>query len=97
MGVWLHPEAELELTDAAIYYAEHASGRIADAFLVEFERVLALLKQNPQLGTPTAEGLRIHRLYRFPYSIVYREGASGPQIYAVCHQRREPVYWQGRL
>lgn len=39
MSYWLHPEAEAELGEAAVYYAEHASRAVAEAFLAEFERV----------------------------------------------------------
>jgi hypothetical protein len=35
MSYWLHPEAEIEFTDAALYYAEHASNVIANAFVTE--------------------------------------------------------------
>lgn len=97
MSSWLHPEAEAELGDAAVYYAEHASKAIAAAFVVEFERVLALLVANQYLGTSADEGLRTYPIKRFPYSLVYREHSAGPQIYAVAHQHREPGYWQERL
>lgn len=97
MSYWLHEEAEAELGDAAVYYAEHASRSIAEAFLEEFERVAALLNTNQQLGTPKEGGMRVYPFRRFPYSLVYREdGKTGPQIYAVAHQNREPGYWQGR-
>ena len=43
MSHWLHPAAEAELGDAAVYYAEHASLAIAEAFLAEYERVRDLL------------------------------------------------------
>lgn len=97
MTYWLHPAAEDELTDAAVYYAEHASRRVADTFLTEFERVAALVSRTQQLGAPLAEGLRVHPFRRFPYAVVYREADSGPQIYAVPHYKREPGYWQSRL
>ena len=97
MNYWLHPEAEIEFTEAAMYYAEHASNIIASAFVTEFERVVALLVLNQKLGTPANEGLRVYPFRRFPYALVYRENESGPRIYAVSHQSREPRYWQGRL
>ena len=39
MSYWLHPEAEAELGNSAVYYAEHANRSIASAFVTEFERV----------------------------------------------------------
>ena len=98
MNYWLHEEAEAELGDAAVYYAEHASGSIAEAFLEEFPRVIALLETNQQLGTRKEEGMRVYPFRRFPYSLVYREvDEAGPQVYAVAHQNRDPGYWQDRL
>ncbi len=93
----LHPEAETELSSAALHYAEEASLNIALAFLAEFERVAELLESNQQLGTKSKAGLRVHPFRRFPYSIVYREAESGPYLYAVAHQRQEPGYWLGRV
>ncbi len=93
----LHPEAEAELSNAALHYAKQASKGIALAFLAEFERVAEVLESNQQLGTKSKAGLRVYPFRRFPYSIVYREAASGPYIYAVAHQRQEPGYWLTRV
>jgi hypothetical protein len=43
---WIHPDAETELGDAAVYYATHASLAIAEAFLAEYERVRDLIVEN---------------------------------------------------
>ena len=97
MSYWIHADAEAELGDAAVYYAEHASKKIAIAFLSEFERVIELLQLNQQLGTRKDQGMRSYPLQRFPYSVVYREDEdSGPQVFAIAHQSREPGYWHGR-
>lgn len=97
MSHWLHSAAETELRQAANYYAMEASRKVAEAFLIEFERVVAVLETHPKLGTVSKGGLRVHPLRRFPFSIVYRESEQGPRVYAVAHQRREPMYWQGRV
>ena len=97
MSHWLHPEAEGELTEAAVYLAEHASAVIANAYLNEFERVVAVVEANGNLGTPGVDGLRVFPFRRFPYSIIYRAADSGPQMYAVSHQKRAPGYWRSTL
>ena len=98
MSYWLHEDAELELGDASVYYAQNASGKIAIAFLEEFERVIEILELNQKLGTPKEEGMRSYPFRKFPYSIVYPEDEdAGPQVYAVAHQHKEPLYWRGRL
>jgi plasmid stabilization system protein ParE len=97
VSYWIHQEADAELEKAAEYYAEHATKKIAIAFLIEFERVLGLLQRNQKLGTLKAEGMRSYPFQKFPYSLVYRpDAAGGPQVFAVAHQSREPEYWQSR-
>jgi plasmid stabilization system protein ParE len=94
---WIHPEAEAELGDAAVFYATHANRAIAEAFLAEYERVLDLIVENQQRGPHAEGGLRLYHFDRFPYTLVYQEDQTlGPQIFAVAHQRREPRYWSGR-
>ncbi len=97
MSCWVHPDAETELEEAAVYYATHASRSIAEAFLAEFERVRDLLVENQQRGPHGDFGLRIFHFDRFPYTVIYAEdSALGPQIFAVAHQSREPGYWTER-
>ena len=97
MSHWIHPDAEAELGDAAIYYAIHASRAIAEAFLAEYERVRDLIIENQLRGPHTDGGLRVYHFDRFPYSLMYEEDQRlGPQIYAVAHQSREPGYWGNR-
>ncbi|MDX1999300.1 MAG: type II toxin-antitoxin system RelE/ParE family toxin [Thermoanaerobaculia bacterium] len=97
MSYWLHPAAEEELSDSAAYYGQHASRRVAEAFLEELEAAFHLLELNQRLGRRVAGGLRLYSLRRFPFSLVYREDASGPRILTVAHQKRKPGYWRNRL
>ena len=98
MKYWLHPEAETELGDAAVYYAEHASQAVAEAFLAEFERVRDLLVENQHRGPHGDFGLRVYHLDRFPYTVIYEtDETEGPQIYAIAHQHRAPGYWAARV
>lgn len=56
MSHWLHPAAERDLTGAADHYSEQASSRVAEAFLIQFERAIELLDQNQKLGkSPQAQ------------------------------------------
>lgn len=97
MTYWLHPDAEAELGEAAVYYATHASLAVAEAFLAEFERVRDLLIENQLRGPHGEYGLRVYPFGRFPYTVIYEPSQSGPQIYAIAHQHREPGYRAERL
>jgi toxin ParE1/3/4 len=92
----LHPLAEAELMEAAVYLAQHASKKIAMAYLEEFERVATLIELYPAIGTPETGGYRSYPFSRFKYSLVYLETTQGPMIFAVAAHRREPGYWQSR-
>lgn len=63
MSHWLHPEAEAELEEAALYLAEHASPALARAFLLEYERVVGLLEENQQRGPHIDHGLRMYGFF----------------------------------
>jgi len=98
VSYWIHPEAEAELGDAAVYYMTYASRTIAEAFLAEFEQVRDLLVENQQRGSRGEYGMRMYHFDRFPYTVIYAEDARlGPQIFAIAHQRREPGYWSARV
>lgn len=90
------PEADRELSDGAVYYAQEANAEIGLAFVAEFERVLDLLCTHPQLGTPWRRGKRRFPLRRFPYSIIYYVKGEELRVIALAHHRRRPGYWAGR-
>ena len=96
MSYTLHPEAEAELMEAAVYLAEHVSRRVANAYLDEFERVASLIDLYPKLGTPEDEEYRTYPLSKYKTSLVYFETDSGPLILAVAPHKREPGYWRTR-
>lgn len=92
----LHPGAEHDIAGAVDFYREQAAPVVAERFLEEFERVVNLLVEYPDLGTPTKSGRRTFPLKVFPYSVVYRNLESGIQILIVRHQHRKPGYVSGR-
>ena len=96
MTYTLHPAAEQDVADAMDFYLETAGFAVADRFLKEFRRVMALVVEYPQLGMPAAKGRRIFPLRTFPYSVVYRDTESQIRILIVRHQNRKPTYGGSR-
>lgn len=88
--------AQAEFDDAVDYYIEHASTRVAEAFVLDVQHARQRLAERPEIGSSISERLRILQLRHFPYSIIYRFSADTITIHAVAHQRRRPGYWQGR-
>jgi toxin ParE1/3/4 len=97
----LHPLASRELYDAAHWYDEHASPRIADDLLVEFERTIGLIAEHPHrwprwIGTPPSPVIRKAMLDRFPYLLPYYVSHSEVVVLAFAHMKRRPLYWLRR-
>ena len=86
--------AARELSETFDRYLEHASAKVAENFLIEFERAARLVDQFPGIGTPTKNGRRVFPLRRYPYSLIYRTADEGVKVGAVAPQRRGPGYWR---
>ena len=79
-----------------MFYAREANAEVGLAFILEFERALALLCANPRLGAPWRNGRRRFPLRKFPYSIIYYVRDEELRVIALAHHRRKPAYWGGR-
>jgi toxin ParE1/3/4 len=88
--------AQAEFDDAVDYYADHASVRVAEAFVLDVQHARQRLVERPEIGPAISKRLRILRLKHFPYSIIYRVSVDTITIHAIAHQRRRPEYWSGR-
>jgi toxin ParE1/3/4 len=88
--------AQAELDAAVDYYAEHASDRVAEAFLQDALHTRQRLIEHPEIGKFISKRLRVLAFRHFPYVLIYRLSADTITIHAVAHQRRRPGYWSGR-
>jgi len=91
-----HPEAELELYEAALRY-EAEVPELGRRFGEEVERVVHLLLEHPEMGPRVDESLRHFVLRRFPFSVVYAVASDLIYIVAIAHGSREPEYWRLRV
>lgn len=96
MKYWLHPEAEVDLREAAEHYRERAGSSLSHSLFAEFEHSVNLLLQHPGLGAIWRHGKRRHVMRRFPYSLIYAVLADEIRILAVAHHSRRPGYWRDR-
>lgn len=88
--------AQRELNAALRRYLRDAGVDVAKRFDERVQKVLHLMCQMPEIGSPTPPELRIWPLRQFEYSLVYRAGPSEIVVIAVAHQRRAVGYWVGR-
>ena len=57
-----------------------------------FERIL----RSPELHTKVFDDLRLAKIRRFPYAVIYRIDNDQTTVVAVYHSHRDPREWQGR-
>lgn len=93
----LHRGAEQDLTEAFRFYRREGGNGLANRFLNEFERVVALLEEFPEIGTPTSDDRRLFPFRGFPYSVIYRHLSSGIRVLVVRHQNRDPDHGELRF
>ena len=96
MKASVSPEADQELTDAAVFYAREGGAEVGLAFIAEYERVVALLCAHPELGALWKNSRRRFPLRKFPYSVIYYARADEVRVVALAHHRRRPGYWASR-
>jgi len=90
-----HSEAEEELAESAVFYNSRVID-LGESFTSEVQRVVNMVRDHPDLGSPLGAMLRRILVRRFPYSVIYRHDRSRIFIIAVAHQHRRPGYWRHR-
>jgi toxin ParE1/3/4 len=96
MNYRLHPDAEVDLREAAEFYRKRAGNELALTFIAEFEYSVSLLLDHPTLGAAWRNGRRRFVMRRFPYALIYDSVDQEIRILAVAHHSRRPGYWQNR-
>ena len=96
MRLEFHPEAELELIEAAERYELQVPG-LGERFGTEVRHATDLLLEHPGLGHPLDPDLRGLVLNRFPFTLIYSTSPEVLSIVVVAHQSRRPGYWRARL
>ena|ERR1700690_1665151 len=91
-----HPQAWQELEAADDWYRER-SPEASVRFLAAAYDALESLAKWPRRWPNYLHGTRRFVLYRFPFSIVYRDEATIVSVVALAHHRRKPGYWKKRF
>jgi plasmid stabilization system protein ParE len=89
------PGVRDEIDEAYTWYEAQRPG-LGEEFLVEVQRTLDRIEQNPDLHAMIYRTVRRGRLKRFAYSAYYRIESDRIVIIAVDHNKRDPRRWQSR-
>lgn len=90
-----HPEASIELIEAARFYEGREDG-LGHRFLDAVDASLVTLQSNPMLGCSDERGRRRWPVHRFPHLIIYRLEGTFLHVLAVAHTSRKPGYRKSR-
>lgn len=91
-----HPEARLELAEAARHYAA-VQPELGQRFYRVIDALITDARRTPGTFRFIRRPARRHFTREFPYGIIYVERADDIWILAVMHLHRAPGYWRHRL
>jgi plasmid stabilization system protein ParE len=85
-----------DLAEATEFYEARLPGLGRD-FLLEVERLAAVLLASPTLGEKLDPAHRRLSLRRFPYGLIFKRDGEVIRVVAVAHRRRSSRYWSFRV
>ncbi len=93
-----HPEAGLELAEAADWYEDQSFG-LGDRFLAAVDHAVSIIQSDPERFPSLDGAIRVYRMKIYPYKIFYTcdQNLEALYIFAVSHKRRRPEYWLERV
>jgi toxin ParE1/3/4 len=95
MTTRLHPEAQKELNECALYYEDKSAG-LGLRFVLEFEEAIRQIESYPLAGREVTQGIRRVLLETFEHGIVYFANKERVEVLAIAHSKRKPNYWAKR-
>lgn len=96
MKIEFYELASEEVVEAAYWYETQLEG-LSDQFLVELQKAVDQIVNNPLAWPKVGKAVRRKPLHKFPYYLFYKPYENRIVIYAVGHQNRRPNYWVDRL
>lgn len=93
--VYIRPEAELDLVDAAAWYESQQTG-LGYQFLDEVSAMFLKIEETPLLYPNVHKNIRRALIHRFPFGVYYQVEKSEIIVFAVMHGSRNPKYWKSR-
>lgn len=91
-------EAEVDITDAAIWYHNRQSG-LGDEFLAEVDAAIATIAENPFRFPCLRRKPEVRRLLmnRFPYRIFFIRREDSIVVFRVLHSARHDREWRSSV
>jgi len=90
------PLARLDVIEARNWYELRSPG-LGDAFILEIDRQLDRVADNPLEFPVMLADIRRARLRRFPHALFFRIVEADCFVFACFHASRDPRRWQERV
>ena len=96
MQIHFQPEAEAELAEARLWYAQQQEG-LDDALMQRVEEALLQIIQTPYAYQVVYRELRRAVLHQFPFAIFYQPIDDEIWVFAIYHSSRDPTKLRSRI
>ncbi len=96
MGLVFHKLVQRDLRIVLSYYEEEGGSALADRFFRELDVLVHEIESHPARFRKVAGKLRRADLKRFPYHLLFTEGANGIRVLVLRHHRRNPRFGMQR-
>ena len=94
-SVRFHPEADSEMTGAAIWY-ETQQENLGKRFLSSVQDAVNRIQLHPEIYQVVEGDVRRCITKTFPFGVLFRITPDIIAIMAVMHLHRDPDYWKNR-
>ena len=93
--VYIRPEAETDIEEAALWYEEQRQG-LGQEFLDEVLGLCKTISENPAMYPVAHRRTRRALIRRFPFGVYFRIEDEQVIVVAVMHGSRHPRNWRQR-
>lgn len=93
MRLIYHPDAEMELIEAAQFYEQRVS-TLGSQFLNAADIAIGAIQNDPERWSVIEADVRRYLMPRFPYALYYRVLSDHIRVLAFKHNSRHPDYWR---
>ena len=95
LGVYIRPEAETDIEEAAVWYEKQRPG-LGDEFLDELRSICKTISETPAIYPVVHRSTRRALIRRFPFGVYFRIEDEQIIVFAVIHGSRHPRRWRQR-
>ena len=95
LKIVIEPLAEIDINEAVYWYESKKKG-LGESFLMNFRDAMESISEFPETFRIRHKAIRAFSLDKFPYNVHYKIEKNAVHVFAVIHQKRNPLLWKQR-